>query len=555
MELKNNPIVKAAAIIAVLLLTGVVACFVGYILKELLSIVGSILGLVLQWAIYGAVGYFIYRHFRKPKPEPEPEPSIPDEVIRLETTDKPLVIGNPFRGIFVVGAAGSGKSESIAVPLLSEFIRCGFCGLVYDFKFPTLANDIQAFLKVSGSDAVHYHVDLSHPESSMRVNPIKPGYLLNTSYAREFAQAIIANLIKESVKKPDFWNRSATDLLTACIWYLKEEHPELCDLPHVCALVSSKDEDLLRLLQGNPQTAQMTMSIYSAMERGADGQVSGVVGTLQSAIAQINTPELMYIFGGDDFSLDLNNPASPAVVTVGTYPTLAQTFAPLCSLLITVATKLMNQPGKIPSFVLLDEAPTVYIPGIDVLPNTGRSNHIATVLMCQDLAQLSDGYGKEKADVLFASCNTHFYGRVASSFTAERLSRQFGKEDKIYITESESQTGFHHTAGKSQTVQERDAAKPANFLSLEPGEFYGIAVESNMPFFRKKFRQVQRPFPAKLEKVTQTDSIREYYNRVREDVKRLLSKDRGKGDQEEPEPSGQGRAIGEMFKAGFTIED
>lgn len=44
----------------------------------------------------------------------------------------------------------------------------------------------------------------------------------------------------------------------------------------------------------------MTMSIYNAMERGADAQVSGVIGTLQSAIAQINTPELMYIFGGDD---------------------------------------------------------------------------------------------------------------------------------------------------------------------------------------------------------------------------------------------------------------
>lgn len=50
----------------------------------------------------------------------------------------------------------------------------------------------------------------------------------------------------------------------------------------------------------NPQTEQMTMSIYNAMERGADAQVSGVIGTLQSAIAQINTPELMYIFGGDD---------------------------------------------------------------------------------------------------------------------------------------------------------------------------------------------------------------------------------------------------------------
>ena len=105
----------------------------------------------------------------------------------------------------------------------------------------------------------------------------------------------------------------------------------------------------------------MTMSIYNAMERGADAQVSGVIGTLQSAIAQINTPELMYIFGGDDFSLDVNNPQNPAILTIGNFPTLAQTFAPLCSLVITVAIKLMNQPGKHPSFVMLDEAPTIFI--------------------------------------------------------------------------------------------------------------------------------------------------------------------------------------------------
>ena len=38
------------------------------------------------------------------------------------------------------GAAGSGKSESVAVPLLLEFIRKGFAGIVYDFKFPALDN-------------------------------------------------------------------------------------------------------------------------------------------------------------------------------------------------------------------------------------------------------------------------------------------------------------------------------------------------------------------------------------------------------------------------------
>lgn len=104
--------------------------------------------------------------------------------------------------------------------------------------------------------------------------------------------------------------------------------------------------------------------------------------------------------------------------------------------------------------------------------------------MFQDLAQLTDGYGKEKADVLFASCNTHFYGRVSSSFTAERLSKQFGKEDKVYTTASKTRTGFTKSFGQSESVQERDAIKPADFLSLEVGQFAGIAVESNKLFFK-----------------------------------------------------------------------
>lgn len=523
-------------VLMILAMIAVGGLLIVVIFKAIAFIFNAVLPLIKFLVVigfWGGIGYFAYTYFRKNKPE-ETRRDNPDvinpDAIRLQTKGTPLVIGNPFRGIFVIGAAGSGKSESVGVPLLAEFIRLGFAGVVYDFKFPTLANDVESYLRAKGSRLRHFYINFNNPCQSMRVNPISPRYLLNTSYAREFAQAIIVNLMKEGIKKPDFWIRSATDLLTACIWYLKEERPEYCDIPHVFAMVTSKDTELLQLLQTNPQTEQMTMSIFNAMERGADGQVSGVIGTLQSAIAQINTPELMYIFGGDDFSLDVNDPDNPVILTVGNYPTLAQTFAPLCSLVITVAIKLMNQPGKQPSFVMLDEAPTVFVPNLEVLPNTGRSNKVATVLMCQDLAQLTDGYGKEKADVLFASCNTHFYGRVSSSFTAERLSKQFGKEDKVYTTASKTRTGFTKSFGQSESVQERDAIKPADFLSLEVGQFAGIAVESNKPFFKKRFLQADRPAPAALEYPQVTVSPKDYYSQVRGEVKRMLA-----GQEQQPD--------------------
>lgn len=348
----------------------------------------------------GAVYLFI-KYKRKGKKEEAPK--NPNTAI-LRTEAGGVQLGNPFRGVFVLGAAGSGKSESIAVPLLSEFVRMGFAGVVYDFKFPTLAKDVQSFVNAKGSVLRHFYLDFNNPAASYRVNPLNPRYLPNTSYAREYAQAIISNLMKESIKKPDFWTRSATDLLTACIWYLKEERPDICDLPHVLAMITSNDTALLKTLQKNVQTAQMTVSIYN------------------------------------------------------------------------------------------------------------------------DIAQLEDGYGREKADVLFASCNSHFYGRVASSKTAEILSKQFGKADKVYITSNEGRNTrkFGKTFGRSETIQERDVIKPSEFLNLQVGEFAGLAVESNKPTFRTRFKQAQRPQPAELKKPDFSGSVSDYYKRVRYDINKML---------------------------------
>lgn len=481
------------------------------------------------WALYAGVFYLVWRFILKKKgfgKKKEVKPTNPNAVV-LQTTKGNLVLNNPFRGVFILGAAGSGKSESVAVPLLSQFISKGFAGIVYDFKFPTLANDAQNFIDANRGDLSHFYLDFNNPLRSHRVNPLNPQYLPNTSYAREYAQAIISNLMKESIKKPDFWTRSATDLLTACIWYLRVERPDICDLPHVFAMITSNDVALLKTLQKNEQTAQMTISIYNAMERGADSQVSGVIGTLQGAIAQINTPELMYIFSKDDFSLDVNDPNNPILLTVGSYPTLTSTFAPLCSLVITVATKLMNQPNKTPSFVLLDEAPTCFIPNLETLPNTGRSNKISAVLICQDLAQLTDGYGKEKADVLFAACNNHFYGRVASSITADQLSKQFGKHDKVYTTAGTSQKNtdwIRRSYSQTETVQERDVLKGAEILRFGVGEFAGLLVESNLSQFRRKFVPVNRPTqkPLSTPYSATFSTVNDYYKTVRHDVKMML---------------------------------
>lgn len=175
---------------------------------------------------------------------------------------------------------------------------------------------------------------------------------------------------------------------------------------------------------------------------------------------------------------------------------------------------------------MLDEAPTCYIPNLEILPNTARSNKVATIVMCQDLSQLTDGYGKEKADVLFSACNNHFYGRVASSQTSETLSKQFGKTDKTFISQSVGRKqnklmGKNYT--QSESVQERDVIKPAEFLNFNVGEFAGLVVENSNGIFRNQFKPADRPTFNGLPNVTHQDDVYSYYKQVREDINAILA--------------------------------
>ena len=51
-------------------------------------------------------------------------------------------IVNPFRGTWVVGTPGSGKTFSVIEPYIRQHSAKGFSMVVYDYKFPTLATKL-----------------------------------------------------------------------------------------------------------------------------------------------------------------------------------------------------------------------------------------------------------------------------------------------------------------------------------------------------------------------------------------------------------------------------
>lgn len=450
--------------------------------------------------------------------------------------NRTILLENPYRGIYLQGGAGSGKSASLVYPILEQAVTQHFSGICYDFKSPELSSFLFTQMDNFQSGIKPYFVDFKDAKRSARVNPLQPDLMTKTAYAHEYAQTLMYNLSPNNIKNEDYWVMEAKSVLTGLIWYLKLEYPHYCTLPHLICLVLHCDiGELVKKVSENYEAAGYMASLYQAIKSESSRQVSGVVSTLQTNLAKLNTPDIFWVLSGKDFDLDINCPSNPKFVCIGNESTLSQTYAPVISLILSVALKQMNQPNKHKSMVLVDELPTLYINKLEQTPATARSNKVATILACQDFSQLVDRYGRDKAQVILSNMGNQFFGRTVNKDTAQMISQLFGKADRTFKTTNHGDNYYQSSIfGKhtnsliksiNETVQERDRVKITDIMNLLPGEFYGFIAEGNKREILKSKFQISQEFWANgfdfPTRATETD-IQENYRKIIGEAKSIL---------------------------------
>ena len=450
--------------------------------------------------------------------------------LNFKTSAGVINLANPFRGIYIQGGAGSGKSASIFEPIIKQIAEQEYTGILYDFKSPELTEKVRA--SYLDSIVEFRNIDFKNAHQSDRINPISPNYLSKSVIALEYSQTLVNNLIPESIKKADFWSNTTKMILSGVIWWLKEEHPKYCTIPHAISLLLHTDtKTLLEEVSKNYEAGGMVATLRQSFEKEAGNQTAGILSTIQTAIAQLNSKDVFWILSGNNVDLNLNNPQKPTFLCLGNDSTLPQVYAPVISLIISVAMRQMNKPNQQKSVVLLDEAPTIYIPNIEQIPATARSNKIATIFGVQDFSQLVDNYGQDKAQIILANLGNQFFGRVTNGKTAEMVKNLFSKEDRIFINKNTGtgtggtivHTQSNQSKGKSETIQERDRVKVSDLINLEPGEFYGIIAEGKpKEFLKTQFLEdfAENESNEKLA-VTEQEMSENYY-RIIEESKSLI---------------------------------
>ena len=138
-------------------------------------------------------------------------------------------IVNPFRGTWVVGTPGSGKTFSIIEPFIRQHSAKGFALVVYDYKFPTLATKLYYHYKKNQrlgklpKGCKFSMINFVDVEYSRRVNPIQLKYINNLAAASETAETLLESLQKGKKEggggSDQFFQTSAVNFLAACIYF------------------------------------------------------------------------------------------------------------------------------------------------------------------------------------------------------------------------------------------------------------------------------------------------------------------------------------------------
>ena len=395
-------------------------------------------------------------------------------------------ISNPFRGTWVVGTPGSGKTFSIIEPFIRQHSAKGFAMVVYDYKFPTLATKLYYhYLKNKKNGKLPKGckfnvINFVDVEYSRRVNPIQKKYIDNLAAASETAETLLESLQKGKKEggggSDQFFQTSAVNFLAACIYffvnYKKEPYDQngkklqietkwskelgrdvptgraldengnevtpaywlgkYSDMPHILSFLNEGYQTIFDVLQTDNEVAPLLAPFKTAFQNKAHEQLEGMIGTLRVYTSRLATKESYWIFhkDGDDFDLKVSDPKNPSYLLIANDPEMESIIGALNALILNrLVTRVNTGQGKnIPVSIIVDELPTLYFHKIDRLIGTARSNKVSVALGFQELPQLEADYGKVGMQKIITTVGNVVSGSARSKETLEWLSNDiFGK--------------------------------------------------------------------------------------------------------------------------------
>lgn len=454
-------------------------------------------------------------------------------------------ISDVNRGIAVFGSSGSGKTAGPIFFLLQHYAKYKFTGIIHDYKDFELTEIAYPLFEREG---INFKVFCPHDVNrSVRINPIAPELIDSETTLNGIIKAFVLNLAQTETDSDagKFFRDGVESLLAGVIWRLRKDYPDKCNLPFVIAFLLSPEnhhehvkgpdgiiltkpfQKLIDFLCQDKRASLLASVFLTGLSN--EREIGSLYSTLAANLRQIATPELFYLLGDNEISLDLNSETNRTVLSFVNKPgSLENIIAPVNAMLIESCFAQMSEHGREPSFAVIDEAPTIKMMELGRRIATLRSYGLSFVYCLQDkVSALSQFYGKEyKIKEILTNLSTQFMGKVNDPDTAKHYEKYFEIIQETQKSFSFSQSEWLVPARSdgtrvTESTRRKSKIEAFEFFQLKQGEFimFSDGVDKRFRFFYKP--PVTRK-PALCRSITPTE-LGENFNSIINEASNFLN--------------------------------
>lgn len=426
-----------------------------------------------------------------------------------------------YSNFLVYGGAGSGKTKSIGKWLLSEYMRLGFAGFIYDFKDTDYTRTAYNLIKRHRYPHKFYYVSFDRPERSYRFNPLK--VVRDRTELIQLMEDVLLALLPKKEQQNE-WVAGGLGILRGVAFRFWDEFPEHCTLPHILAFIMTASARQLSLFLQQNLVSEMLAGAYLKAE-GSEKTQASYLSTLCNNLATVSqNEEIAYVLSGDDFDFNLIDPENPKLFAISNNFSKNSVYAPVIGMLMTISSRQFIMRNKVPFVYFLDEMTTVNIKNFETLPSVLREYLCAFVLLTQSGSKVENQYGRLDRSSVEANFGNQFFGRTKDVESLKYYPMMFGKEEKERRSRSAGKSGGSTNRSVTVSSQKEDIYQGKDFADLEPGEFIGSATRANVSYFKVKLEMYddrnEEPLPDV--RVLEPGELGRNFARILEEVRELF---------------------------------
>lgn len=362
--------------------------------------------------------------------------------IPLVNDGKKLWVDNGEYHNLVIGATGSGKSQTVVEPMVELLIKKGESMIITDPK-GELYKAASDYMRERGYNVIV--LNFRDPQNGNAWNPLTLPYQYykdgNTDKATEILDDVALNILYDPNNKGEpFWEKSAADYFSGLALGLFEDaKPDEINLNSI-NFMSTVGEDKFATsnfikeyftLKGEDSNAYVFAS--NTINSPADTK-GGILSVFRQKIRLFASREnLSEMLSYSDFDMrDIGKQKTAVFIVIQdektTYHSLATIFIKqVYETLIDVA---QGNGGKLPyrtNFILDEFANMPPLKDVGTMVTAARSRSIRFTFIIQNFAQLKGVYGAETAETIRGNCGNLVYLISTELAALEEISKMCGE--------------------------------------------------------------------------------------------------------------------------------